>query len=337
MSDVRKRENFCSIPFLQLQLNPLGNVSACCFSGEHKVGSVKESTIKEIWNNPEMQKWRQEFITGDIKICKTPMQNFECHKMYTHLNDAVELKVIQDAYPRRLDLRLNGKCNLECIMCDVWKQPNGLYDNSDLWTDGPERIFPYLIEVDMLGGEPFIQKDTFRFIDAVAAVNSQCRWGFITNCSYNFNEKIEQSLDKIELRHIHLSLDGVSKNVYEKIRKNASFEKTFATIESYINYRDRRKALNRGFTLFGSMCVQKDNWQEIGDFLNFCEARDIQPILQSIIGRSELSLNQLSLENYEDILKIIAPYLTTHLRYTVLPLHEDIKRFKEDKLNSIST
>jgi cyclic pyranopterin phosphate synthase len=336
VSDPRKRSTFCSIPFLQLQLNPLGNVSACCFSGEHKVGNIKENTLKEIWNSPEMQKWREEFISGDIKICKGPMKNFECHKMYTHLNEFAELKTVQDKLPRRLDLRLNGKCNLECIMCDVWKQPNGLYENCDLWTDGPEKIFPYLLEVDMLGGEPFIQKDTFRFIDAVTAVNKTCRWGFITNCSYNFNAKLEESLDKVELRHIHLSIDGMTKDVYEKIRINGTFEKTFATIEDYVKYRNRRKKQGRGFVIFGSLCVQKDNWHEIGKFLEFCKARDINPLLQSVIGRSHLSLNHLSIEEYDHILKIIDSYLSTPLRYAVLPLHEDVKRFKAARLSGVT-
>ena len=113
------------------------------------------------------------------------MKNFECHKMYTHLNPLAELTAVQKKHPRRLDLRLNGKCNLECIMCDVWSQPNGLYENSDLWTEGPEKIFPYLVEVDMLGGEPFIQKDTFKFIDAVSEVNKTCRWGISCKFSHN--------------------------------------------------------------------------------------------------------------------------------------------------------
>lgn len=328
MDDVRKKPHFCAIPFLQLQLNPLGNVSACCFSGEHKVGSIKESSLEKIWNGDEMQKWRNEFISGDIKICKMSMQNFECHKMYTHLNDIVDVNPVQKGLPRRLDLRLNGKCNLECIMCDVWKQPNGLYDQSDLWTLGPEKIFPHLVEVDMLGGEPFIQKDTFRFIDEVAQVNESCTWGFITNCSYNFNEKLRSTLDKIKIRHIHCSIDGISKDVYEKIRKNGTHEKTFATIREFVRYRDGRAAEGRGFVIFGSMCVQRDNWHEIGLFLDFCKTNNLSPILQSVIGRSHLSLNTLSHGEYEQILSIITPYLSTDVRYSVLPVYEDIKRFQ---------
>jgi hypothetical protein len=131
-------------------------------------------------------------------------------------------------------------------------------------------------------------------------------------------------------------MDGVSKSVYEKIRKNGSFEKTFGTIEDYVKYREVRRKKGRGFVLFGSLCVQKDNWHEIGGFLEFCKARDMNPILQSVIGRSHLSLNQLSIEEYDGILKIIDSYLTTPLRYCVLPLHEDVKRFRHARLSGIA-
>lgn len=329
MSDPKTRDSFCPIPFLQLQLNPRGFVSACCFSGEHKVGDIQKESLAEIWNGPEMQKWRQEFITGDIKICESAMKNFECHKMYTHLNSEASLEIIQPNWPRRLDLRLNGKCNLECIMCDVWRQPNGLYDSSQLWSNGPTEIFPHLVEVDMLGGEPFIQRDTFRFIDEVSAVNSTCTWGFITNGSYVFNEKMRSTLDKIKLRHIHISIDGVTKPVYEKIRKNGTFEKTMATVQSFVDYRKARENEGRGFVLFGSMCVQKDNWNEIGLFLDFCKAHGLNPILQSIIGSGQLSLQELQSFDFNRILDILNPYLETDQRYTVLPVYQEIQRLKQ--------
>jgi cyclic pyranopterin phosphate synthase len=49
-------------------------------------------------------------------------------------------EVMQSA-PKRLDVRLNGKCNLQCVMCDVWSQPNGVYNQSDFWQYGRKEIF----------------------------------------------------------------------------------------------------------------------------------------------------------------------------------------------------
>jgi len=324
--DIINRENFCPIPFLQLQLNPLGNVSACCFSGEYKVGDVATSTVEKIWNNEEMQKWRREFLTGDIKICKDPMRNFDCHKMYNHLKEHVVPLEIQPELPKRLDLRLNGKCNLECIMCDVWKQPNKLYDSSDFWNIGPEKIFPYLLEIDMLGGEPFIQRDTFRLIDEVTKVNSKCSWGFITNAAYKFNVKLEQTLDKIHLRHIHISLDSIRPETYAIVRKNGDLDLTLNTAEGFVRYRQKRAEKGESFALFGSMCVQKANWSEIPEFISYCRERGITPILQSVIGRDHLSLRELSNDQMLSILRGLQPFMESDEKFTVLPVHEEVSR-----------
>jgi cyclic pyranopterin phosphate synthase len=280
MAMKKSDPKFCPIPFIQLQLNPLGHVSACCFSGEYQVGDIKDSTLVEIWNGDILRKWRREFLEGNIKICEKPMKNFECHKNYQHLVEFVDFNEVQKRMPIRLDLRLNGQCNLECVMCSVWTQPNQLYDSSDLWSIGPEKIFPFLKEVDMLGGEPFIQKDTFRFVDEVSKVNSTCTWSFITNCNYALNTFLKKKLDKLKLRSIHMSIDSLDPVTYSKIRQKGKLEKTLKTLNDYVVYRSDRAEVGKGFALFASMCVQKLNWREIPSFLKYCRIRQIVPIFQ---------------------------------------------------------
>lgn len=305
-----QRDEFCPIPFLQLQLNPMGSVSACCFSGEVPVGTVPREGIQEIWNGEKMQAWRREFLEGNIRTCRGPIDTFQCHKNYRHLIPAVELKEVQSQGPRRLDLRFNGKCNLQCQMCDVWKQPNGIYDGSDFWRVGPKEIFPYLMEVDMLGGEPFIQADTFRFIDAVTAVNARCTWGFITNANYVLNAKLKSYLDKLPLRHIHISLDAMGAETYAKIRVGGRWEKTLQTVMDYVEYRNQRAQEGRGFALFASFCVQRDNWRELPAFLQFCEERGMIPIVQNVITDSTGHREHLGIANLDAEMKAeIAAFL----------------------------
>lgn len=278
----------------------MGNVSACCYSGEHKVGNVSEASIEEIWNGPEMRRWRREFLEDRVEICAGPMRTFNCHRNYQHLAGQVVRAEIQKDMPRRLDLRLNGRCNLECVMCDVWRQPNGLYDASDFWTVGPERIFPFLLEVDMLGGEPFIQKDTYRLIDEVLKVNPHCSWGFITNGQYRVTDHLMGYLERLRLRHIHVSVDSADPEIYSRIRRKGLLAKTIETIDHFAALRDRRSAAGQGFALFASMCVQKENWDGIPGFLEFCDARGAQPIFQLVIGR-DLAFRNLARPQLEQM------------------------------------
>jgi cyclic pyranopterin phosphate synthase len=318
-------EEFCPIPFLQLQLNPMGSVSACCYSGEVPVGTVPAKSIQEIWNGEKMQAWRREFLEGNIRTCRGPIDTFQCHKNYRHLIPAVELREAQTQGPRRLDLRLNGQCNLQCQMCDVWRQPNGIYDKSDFWTSGPQEIFPHLLEVDMLGGEPFIQADTYRFIDAVSSVNKNCTWGFITNANYVLNARLKSYLDKITLRHIHISLDAVSAETYAKVRVGGRWEKTQQTVREYVAYRNQRADMGRGFALFASFCTQRDNWHELPAFLRFCDELALIPIIQNIIidntgHRANMGIINLPAEKRAEILSFLRENIPQEKHHQIQPV-----------------
>ena len=309
----KEAQDFCPIPFLQLQLNPLGNVSACCYSNEYSVGNIKDSTIESIWNGEKMRSWRREFIDGKPRICANALRSFRCHENYRHLIPEARLTETQDSMPKRLDLRLNGQCNLECVMCDVWRQPNALYEDSDFWKIGPEKIFPFLLEVDMLGGEPFIQKDTYRLIDAVSAVNPKCTWGFITNAQYIFNERLRATLDKIQIRHLHVSLDGIRAETYASIRKKGDLGKSLRTLDAFLDYRsERRRRDGREFVIFASICVQRANWQELPEFLDYCKERRIQPIVQNVIGRPHLELTTLPTEEKRSVESFLKNHLARH-------------------------
>lgn len=278
-------------------LQPTGQVSPCCWNQEYGLGEVPRQSLKEIWNGEAMQKLRRDFLSGKPTICSKQMRHIGCH-VYSRRDDDRTLKMseVMTGGPVRFDLRLNGKCNLQCVMCDVWKQPNGLYDQSDFWQMGPTEIFPYLQEIDMLGGEPFVQPDTFKLIDMVAAVNSKCTWAFVTNGHYRFGDSMKSRLDKIEIRWLQVSLDSLDAETYRQIRKGGDLSKPLATVEGLLKYRDQRP-----MRLLASICVQRENWQGVGDFLDYAFSRGIEPILQFAYGPTHASLLALPRETQQDI------------------------------------
>ncbi len=113
---------------------------------------------------------------------------------------------------------------------------------------------------------------------------------------------------------------------YPKIRLKGDYKQTFATVDAFVDYRARRAKREPGFTLFASMCVQEENWAEIPEFLYFCSERNIQPILQAVIGREHLSLQKLSRQQLESVIAGIKPFLKTKERFTVLPVYEEVLR-----------
>lgn len=101
-----------------------------------------------------------------------------------------------------------------------------------------------------------------------------------------------------------MSLDAVTPETYAKVRLKGDLNKVMETVHGYIEMRNRRSQQGRGFALFASICVQRDNWFELPEFFAFCEKHDLQPIVQGVIGREHLSLNGLTRDQKDELIRL---------------------------------
>lgn len=314
-------ESFCFAPFVQMLLSPAGVVHPCCWHFGKKLGDMRKETISEIWNGDRMQKLRREFLSGEIKTCRSRIMQIGCNRQFDRFHD-VDCQTVMVEPPRRLDVRLNGQCNLQCTMCDVWKQPNRVYDGTSFWTEGPADIFPHLLEIDMLGGEPFIQRDTYRLIESVRLLNPGCRWSFVTNGQYQFGLRVRRALDGIEIREFQISLDSLDAETYRAIRVNGELAVVLDTVEQLVSYQAERTANNRGFRVKLSMCVLQSNWQEISTFIDFCKSRNVSPELQFAYydAGSKMSLELLSEDEKIKIVESLTSSVSVEDRILLAPI-----------------
>ncbi len=306
-------ENFCIVPFTTLQLEADGNVNMCRQKGtEFSIGNIKDKSIEEIWNDEPIRKIRNEFLTNKIKTCENDIKYKKCN-LCTENNEifeSVELKEIQKGPIQRLGFNINGKCNLIRDRCHVWQMPNGLYNNENFWNYANKEIFPYLKEVELLSGEPFLQQDTYKLINILSEMNPSCRWIITTNGHWKLNKKIKTDLDKIYLRDIIISVDSIVASTYSKIRKLGKLDVVLKNISDFLEYRESRK--DRGLNYFGiklNFLIQKDNWHELSlihEYLN--ENPKLSSFITFLHEPSELSL--LTLTDNEKI-NIIETYLST--------------------------
>ncbi|MFW7381165.1 MAG: radical SAM protein [Oligoflexus sp.] len=270
---------FCNAPFAQMLLAPTGKIHPCCFHFGYTLGQSQQDW-QELWNGGAIRKLRREFMQGKVKTCRSRIFNLACHKNFAYLDDQVEIAEYQQKQPLRLDIRLNGRCNLSCVMCDVWQQPNRVYDESFFWQKGPQEIFPYLREIDVLGGEPFIQKDTFRLIRLMAKINPAVAFSFVTNANYAGIQRIFTHLDYIRLKSLQISLDAMSPSVYQKVRASSQFTQVLENAEKYARYRHQRQQTGEKIQLKFSFCVLQHNWQELPQFFEYCHQQNATPELQ---------------------------------------------------------
>ncbi len=287
-------EKFCIVPFSNMILNPNGDVGICRQKGtKHVVGNIQKNGLEEIWNSDFLKEWRQEFLTGNIRICEKEIKNDACHLSsdnYT-LFPEIELSPEQGQSFLKLTANFNGQCNLKCTMCDIWMMENGLYDRIGFWERADTDFFPHIKEVELLSGEPFIQKDTYRLIDAVSAVNPEVLWSFTTNAHWKLTAKIKESLDKIKVKNIILSIDSLDPELYCEIRKEGRLEVVLKTLDDLREYEKDR--LTRGLgplNLTLHFLVMKSNWHELPRVVDFVEDKGLRLTINNCYEPRELSM-----------------------------------------------
>ncbi|MBT5093135.1 MAG: hypothetical protein HOM21_02760, partial [Halobacteriovoraceae bacterium] len=286
--DVRKLfkerglpENFCPVPFTTIICEPDGQVGICRLKGSNfHAGMIQDNSLEEIWNNEFMQNWRQEFLSGNVVTCEREIRHRGCNLCSENnkMLPLIDLDKIQSKPPVKFTANFNGWCNLECVMCHVWKKPNGLYDEINFWEKAETEIFPFVVEMDLLSGEPFLQKDTWRLIDMVAPVNPDCLWTFTTNCAYKLNDKMKGYLDKIKIKNFIISIDSWDADNFAEIRLKGNLGQVLQTASDFADYNKSR--VERGLSDMGfvvNYLTQQGTTEQMGNFLDYCKKMNFRP------------------------------------------------------------
>lgn len=325
-------KHFCLVPFTTIILEPDGQVGMCRHKGsDFPIGHIQQNTISEIWNSPKARSWRKSFLEGGTGFCTQEIAHQRCNHCSENnkLLDDIELAEVQTSPILKLTANLNGKCNLQCQMCDIWKKPNGLYNDENFWIPARREIFPFIKEVDMLSGEPFIQADTYRLIDEVKALNPDCQWNFTTNAHWKLTSGVKEKLDQIKIKNIIISVDSFDPETYHKIRFPGKLETVLSTIDELIAYNKSRVERGLGaIRMSVNFLAQKDNYREIDTAIDFIESKEISPFVTFTYNPLECSLLDFPESKRMDIvmeLLSMTPYKILRAMRVINPLIDSLK------------
>lgn len=241
---LKESKVFCMYPWVHLNVAPKGGVYPCCSvdytDPSFCVGSVKENTLKEIFNNDRMKQIRKNMLEGK--------QNKECRFCYEHeLSSPYSFrtyaneqfgKFFDDIVPstesdgsladfkmRYIDVRFSNICNFKCRSCGAefssrWatedkKHTNGTYVITQAREDGAllDEVLEHLDHVDLLyfgGGEPLIMDEHYVLLEELirkGKTNTRLRYN--TNAS-NLKYKTKDILglwEKFDEVEISASID----------------------------------------------------------------------------------------------------------------------------------
>ena len=297
-------DSFCALPFAQLVFTPSGRVAPCCLIQDFYVGDVQTRSVDEIWNGNEIKSLRHEFLTGKIHTCKMLQEHKQCHRQHDRLLPHISPQEHCEKKPARLDLRLNSSCQ----MCQTWRGSNNTYIENNFIKNFETELLPYAKEINMLGGEKKKKKSTFEILKIASKVNPSCLWAFSTNLNIDVNLALSH-LEKIRISRIQVSIDSLEEKTYQKIRKGGSLKVLLGNLDKLIKFRETYKnRTGENFRLQGAMCIQRDNWREIPQFLDFCHDKGLNANLQFAYTPVSVTLSLLDRREKDEIIDYLLDY-----------------------------
>jgi len=168
--------------------------------------------------------------------------------------------------PFKIKFESSAICNLKCIMCPLTaglKRKTGFLKFENFKKVFDEIKVPYLNLTGL--GEPLLNPDIFKIIKYAKDNGSLVKLD--TNATL-LNEENARKLLDAGPAFVSISLDGITKEKYEKIRKGAKFEIIIENLKNFIKLRNETKHKVQIQLFF---VVQKDNIVDLPKYIKFAE------------------------------------------------------------------
>jgi cyclic pyranopterin phosphate synthase len=192
----------------------------------------------------------------------SPVKNFSSAKNLT------------DPFGRKLDylrLSLTERCNLRCTYC---MPPQGIplkAKDNILSFEEMDRLVQLFLNLGMkkiriTGGEPFVRKGAFEFIQSISQYELLKSLNITTNAV--LIEKYLPGLKKLKLDSLNISLDSLNRERFKKITLRDNFD---------IVYKNIFKALDLGISVKINVVVMPGvNDMELKDFVRLTKEHSLQ-------------------------------------------------------------
>jgi pyrroloquinoline quinone biosynthesis protein E len=210
-----------------------------------------------------------------------------------------------DYLPIKLDIENVSRCNFACTMCVVSQWKKGKRANDMTFDEFKNLIDSQygLVEIKLNGlGEALLQGDEFfKMIDYARSKKIWVR--ITTNASLlhlnnNYIKLIDSGVNEVDI-----SIDGVNKQMFEKIRVQSDFNRVSANCKLLNDYTDSLGIVRtKMWTL-----VQKENYKSLDSFVRLAKALNFKHLIFSLNlhgwGDNQLAIRNRSV-SAEDFLDV---------------------------------
>lgn len=195
-------------------------------------------------------------------------------------------------FPKNLMIEITNACNLKCSMCynRLMKRKKGFMDSNTfklILKNAKE------IGIEMVGlyttGEAFLHPQIFDFIKL--ARKNGFEYVYLTTNGNLLNEKKIKDILKSGLNSIKFSIDGTSKESYEKIRIGGNFNTLYDNIRMLKKMRDEMKSKLK---IYASFVLTNENYHELRGFKKFWKKFVDEVMIVIISNQSNLQTNEFN-------------------------------------------
>lgn len=290
----------CRAPFTSMYLDQHGSVRACCQNTDHPLGNVQTQRLADIWRSPAAGELRAAMQAHDLDLgcsfCKWQVDEGNPGLVFARTFDHLEAASTTPAWPRQLELSLSNACNLQCIMCNGdWSSSIRanrehrpplpvVYD--DRFFDDLRPFLEHVEVVKILGGEPFLGKESLRVMEMLVELGSTAEVHVTTNGT-QWSPRVERILERLPMVII-VSLDGIDAAAYESIRVGSDLGVVLENLDRFQHY-----AAGHGTSVNLAHCLMTSNWQGFPEFLRFAEERQLRTYVNTVTAPFAQSLFHL--------------------------------------------
>ena len=255
-----KIKSVCGRPYDTVLIDKQGSCYACeCTAWlPQSIGNLQVKTLSEIIGSNMHRHLQDSIADGTYRYCN----NKQCTYIKTNSFDAPKGGI------KHLRLAIDDSCNLRCPSCRkglIFHKEGSAYnlgirlaDRINEWLQTHEGSIQVHIGSD---GDPFASH-VYRYFMDQTPERDNIKYSILTNALMfrEFHPRVPYVIRN--LNELGVSIDGASKDTYEKLRLGGRWDKVNENLESIAEAKQKH-----GFKFILYFVVQKDNHHEMDDML----------------------------------------------------------------------
>ena len=252
-----KIKNVCPRPFDTILIDKNGSCFACeCTSWlPQSIGNLQLKSLDEIINSKMQQYLQSSVADGTYRYCNE------------HQCSYIKSNAVLHGQPERIQhlrLAIDDSCNLRCPSCrkglifhkegSAYKLGIKLADKINDWLYNYKQPIQVHIGSD---GDPFASHVYRHFMEQTPE-RDNIKYSILTNglMFKEFHTKVPYVINN--LQELGVSIDGASKETYEKLRLGGNWDKVRRNLDCIAELKEKHN-----FRFILHFVVQKDNYHEM--------------------------------------------------------------------------